>query len=135
MNGLRERFIMASRREETDSAMHQVLGALERLGYDKPAIFAIRLAIEEAMTNALRHGNREDPALRITMTCDIGPSEAVIDIEDEGEGYDPASVPDPTANENLDIPSGRGLMLMRSFMAEVKIHPPGNRVTLRYRLH
>ncbi len=124
---------MASRREDTDAAMHQVLASLESLGYDKPSVFAIRLALEEALTNAVRHGNREDPSLRVTMTCDITGDEALIEIEDEGEGYDPASVPDPTAHENLDIPSGRGLMLMRSFMAEVVVHPPGNRVSLRYR--
>jgi serine/threonine-protein kinase RsbW len=57
----------------------------------------------------------------------------VIDVEDEGEGFDPTAVPDPTASENLDIPSGRGLMLIRSFMADVTVHPPGNRITMRYR--
>ena len=92
----------------------------------------MRLALEEALTNAVQHGNKNDPERRVTVQCEIGDRETLIDVRDEGEGFDPRSVPDPTAAENIDIPSGRGLMLMRSFMAEVVIHPPGNRVTMRY---
>jgi serine/threonine-protein kinase RsbW len=88
--------------------------------------------MEEALNNAIRHGNKEDPSRTITMDCEIDHAQAMLDIRDQGEGFDPASVPDPTAEENLDIPAGRGLMLMRSFMADVSIHPPGNRVTMRY---
>lgn len=123
---------MASRREEVEAATQSVIAALERLGYDKASAFAVRLALEEALTNAVRHGNKEDPRRRVTLQCEIGEREALIDVEDEGEGFDPNAVPDPTAAENLDIPSGRGLMLMRSFMAEVTVHPPGNRVTMRF---
>jgi serine/threonine-protein kinase RsbW len=128
----RKRFVMPSRREALESAEREVLAALERLGYDHAAAFAIRLAMEEGLTNALQHGNAGDPSRSVTLECDIGPQQVVLEIEDEGEGFDPASIPDPTATENLDIPAGRGLMLMRSFMAEVTIHPPGNRVTMRY---
>ena len=110
----------------------KVLAALEHAGYDKSSAFAVRLAFEEALTNAVHHGNRDDPSRTITVQCRIGERETVIDVHDEGEGFDPRTVPDPTATENLEIPSGRGLMLMRSFMSEVTIHPPGNRVTMRY---
>ncbi len=128
----RERFVLASRREEVETAAGAVLAALERLGYDKASAFAVRLALEEALNNAVRHGNRDDPSRHVTLQCDISESQAILEVQDEGEGFDPQSVPDPTATENLDIPSGRGLMLMRSFMADVTIHPPGNRVTMRY---
>ena len=124
---------MASRREDLDVATSAVIAALDQRGYDKASTFAVRLALEEALTNAVRHGNKEDPSRKVTLQFDIGDAEAIIEVQDEGEGFDPAAVPDPTAAENLDIPSGRGLMLMRSFMADVTIHPPGNRVTLRFR--
>ena len=55
-----------------------------------------------------------------------------LEIEDQGEGFDPESVPDPTEQENVEIPSGRGLKLMRAFMTDVKIFPPGNRVEMKY---
>lgn len=132
MPAFRERFVLASRREDIEAAAQAVLSALERQGYDRASAFAVRLALEEALTNAVRHGNKEDPARRVTVQCEISEREAVIDVQDEGEGFDPQSIPDPTAAENLDIPAGRGLMLMRSFMADVTIHPPGNRVTMRY---
>ena len=55
----------------------------------------------------------------------------VIDVQDEGLGFDPRSVPDPTRPENLDIPAGRGIMLMRHYMSEVEFTVPGNRVRMR----
>ena len=128
----RERFVIPTRRDAIEAAQHSVLAALQRLGYDSAGAFAVRLAMEEALNNAMQHGNKNDPSRTITMLCEIDDAQAVLDILDQGEGFDPASVPDPTATENLDIPAGRGLMLMRSFMAEVRIHPPGNRVTMRF---
>jgi len=132
MPAFRERLVLASRREDIDSAAQRVLGAMERLGYDKASAFAVRLALEEALVNAVHHGNRNDPRRSVTVNCDISDRQALFEVQDQGEGFDPRSVPDPTAAENLDIPSGRGLMLMRSFMAEVTIHPPGNRVSMRF---
>jgi serine/threonine-protein kinase RsbW len=128
----RERFDIPSSRDELDAAIAKIVAALEQLGYDQANAFAIRLALEEALTNAMRHGNKSDPNRIVKLACDISERDVVLDVEDQGEGFDPHSVPDPTAAENVDIPSGRGLMLMRSFMAEVQVHPPGNRVTMRY---
>lgn len=128
----RERFVMPSRREEIDAAMDAVIAALNRFGYEQASAFAIRLALEEALTNAVRHGNKNDPKRTVTLQCDISERETTLDVQDQGEGFDPQAVPDPTATENLDIPSGRGLMLMKSFMADVHVHPPGNRVTMRF---
>jgi serine/threonine-protein kinase RsbW len=128
----RKRFVLPGRREALESAEQEVLAALQQHGYDHAAVFAIRLALEEALSNALRHGNVGNPARSIVLEFEIDAQQVILHIQDEGEGFDPSSVPDPTAAENLDIPAGRGLMLMRSFMAEVIIHPPGNRVTMRY---
>jgi serine/threonine-protein kinase RsbW len=62
----------------------------------------------------------------------VDSSEINVAVEDMGPGFDPDAVPDPTADENLMIASGRGLTLMRAFMTEVEIVPPGNRIVMRY---
>jgi serine/threonine-protein kinase RsbW len=126
------RFILNNRREDIESAERSLLQALESREYDRASLFAIRLALEEALTNAFKHGNKNDPGKIVRMDCRVDPHVIIIDIEDEGEGFDPDSVPDPTEQENVEIPSGRGLTLMRAFMTEVQIHPPGNRVRMRY---
>ena len=64
---------------------------------------------------------------------EIGPRQLIVEVRDLGMGFDPASVPDPTRPENVDIPSGRGIVLMRAFMTEVHFVAPGNRVRLTYR--
>ena len=80
--------------------------------------------------NAFKHGNKNDPDKVVTLECRIDGSTIELHVEDEGAGFDPDSVPDPTELENLEIPSGRGIVLMRSFMSEVSFEPPGNRVRL-----
>lgn len=126
------KFVLNYRREEIEMAEQSLLQAVEQRQYDRTSIFAIRLALEEALNNAFKHGNKGDPRKTVRMECRVEPDVVVIDIEDQGEGFDPDSVPDPTEQENVEIPSGRGLTLMRAFMTEVMIHPPGNRVLMKY---
>jgi serine/threonine-protein kinase RsbW len=126
------RFVLSNRREEIELAEQSLLQAIEMRQYDKASIFAIRLALEEALNNAFKHGNKNDPKKTVRMECRVESNIVLIDIEDQGEGFDPDSVPDPTEQENVEIPSGRGLTLMRAFMTEVMIHPPGNRVLMKY---
>jgi serine phosphatase RsbU (regulator of sigma subunit)/anti-sigma regulatory factor (Ser/Thr protein kinase) len=108
-----------------------ILSRLEALNYGERALFAVRLALEEAVINAIKHGNRMDKAKRVTVTFSADREECVVAVEDEGQGFDPASVPDPTTDENLELPHGRGLVLMRAYMDEVKFNAKGNRVTMR----
>jgi serine/threonine-protein kinase RsbW len=126
-----ERFIVSGS-DEARSAQESVLDAIEQSRYDETSRFAIRLAFEEALTNAFKHGNKFDPRKMVTIECRVDDRQVVIDIADEGEGFDPDSVPDPTEEENLEIPSGRGIVLMRAFMTNVRFEPPGNRVRLTY---
>lgn len=107
--------------------------ALDAHGYDDGAKFAIRLAIEEAVVNAFRHGNRGDPSKVVRFRSSIDGEGADFEVEDEGPGFDPAAIPDPTADDNLEIPSGRGVMLIRAYMTEVEYLPPGNRLRMRFR--
>jgi serine/threonine-protein kinase RsbW len=94
----------------------------------------LRLALEEAVVNGLRHGNGGDPAKRVLVRYRVLPEAVVIDVEDEGPGFDPTAVPDPTLPENLGKPSGRGLLLMRHCTNWLWYQGCGNRVTLcKYR--
>jgi len=69
----------------------------------------------------------------VTVWCAIDPTGIELEVTDEGEGFDPGSVPDPTAEENIEIPSGRGIMLMRAYMTSVEYVAPGNRLRIVYR--
>lgn len=126
-------FSLPGRRDVFAEVERRILEEIERRDYPPTAAFAIRLALEEAVSNAIAHGNAEDPKKFVEVRIDVSPDQVVIEVQDEGEGFDPTTVPDPTADENIDIPSGRGLMLIRSFMTSVEIPPPGNRIRMTYR--
>ncbi len=101
-----------------------------RCGFDANAIFGIELAVREAVSNAVLHGNREDETKPVEISfTDSGASLTII-IRDHGAGFDPDEVPDPTREENLLNPSGRGLLFIRTFMDEVAWtrHPGGGMV-------
>lgn len=102
-------------------------------GYSEASCFAVRLALEEAVVNAFRHGHRHlDAGVPVRVDYAISPQTIEITIEDAGPGFDPADVPDPTAPENITKTSGRGLLLIRSYMSEVRHNAKGNRIEMRY---
>jgi CheY-like chemotaxis protein len=115
----------------------------------------IAVALREALVNAIYHGNlelsselleqneigfadlatrrRHEPAFaarRVRVTARETRAEATYVIRDEGRGFDPSTLPDPTLSENLDRPTGRGLFLIRTFMDEVRHNASGNEITL-----
>ena len=93
-------------------------------------IFAIKLAVEEALVNAIKHGNQMDRGKKVHVTYHVHADRFEVLITDEGPGFDPEDVPDPTAPENLERPCGRGLLLMRSYMTEVAYHDRGRAVRM-----
>jgi serine/threonine-protein kinase RsbW len=93
-------------------------------------LFSIKLALEEALVNAIKHGNQYDRAKSVEISYQIQPDRFEIHITDQGTGFDPEDVPDPTAVENLERPCGRGLMLMRHYMSEVHFNERGNSVRM-----
>ena len=98
--------------------------------YDEDTIFALRLSLEEALSNAIRHGNKGDKNKKVCLRYQISAELIDIYVEDEGEGFDPLCIPDPTARENLENPNGRGIMLMRAYMNQVEYNRRGNAVHL-----
>jgi serine/threonine-protein kinase RsbW len=93
-------------------------------------LFGIRLALEEALVNAIKHGNGMDRSKKVHVLYALHADRFEIHVTDEGSGFDPSDVPDPTAVENLERPCGRGLMLMRHYMTEVVFNDRGNSVRM-----
>jgi serine/threonine-protein kinase RsbW len=93
-------------------------------------LFGIKLALEEAIVNAMKHGNQMDRSKTVRIAYRIDADRFEIVITDEGPGFDPEDVPDPTAFENLERPCGRGLLLMRHYMTDVRHNARGNSVTM-----
>ncbi len=108
----------------------RIMQALEQSGYDEDTIFAIKLAFEEAVTNAVKHGNCNDRSKQVQLKYYVDPQRVIFMVRDEGCGFSPDKVPDPTTDENLERPSGRGLMLMQSYMTKVHFSATGNEVWL-----
>ena len=94
-------------------------------------IFAIRLALEEAVTNAHRHGHGGDPDRPISISVSRQDHDLILEVADTGAGFDPAKVPDPRSPEGLQRSSGRGLLLIRAFMHHVEHLDGGCRIRMR----
>lgn len=122
--------VLATNLVEIRTVERDVLRRLRELDYDDDHLFAVRLAFEEALINAMKHGNRFDPARSVRVWYRILPERVEIRVADEGAGFDPGAVPDPTADENLEKPCGRGIMLMRCYMDKVEFSPRGNEVLM-----
>lgn len=96
-----------------------VLNELERRAWSPKDLFAVQLALDEAIANAVEHGNRRDAAKKVDAFAEISVGRVLLSVRDEGEGFDESATPNPTLAENLEIPTGRGLLLIRSFMTNV----------------
>ena len=118
---------------------HQVLAdllaKLQSEGWNTRDIFGIRLALEEAVVNAIKHGNCLDCNKQVHLVCRSTADKIWIKVSDQGQGFDPEAVPDCTDDEHIDAPNGRGIMLMRSFMSRVEYNQKGNVVELEKLRH
>ena len=119
-----------SRLAEVAKVQAAVIEAAREQGYSKEVIFAVQLSLDEAVTNAIRHGNKLDESKSVTVDYTITPEKITVTICDEGDGFDPCNIPDPTLDENLTCPSGRGVMLIQAYMTSVSYNDKGNCLTL-----
>jgi len=126
--GWREEIIHATR--EIKPLCDEVASRLTAAAYSGRDIFAVRLALEEAVVNAIKHGHREDPGKTVHVSYQVTSEQILINVEDEGPGFDPRQIADPLSPENFDRSTGRGLLLMRHYMTWVKFNERGNRVSL-----
>ena len=118
---------LPSRIDAVDEAAVSIAGILSRSGVAEDVAFGVDMAVREAVTNAVMHGNREDAAKFVRVTAKNSPDCLEISVDDEGAGFNPAKIPDPTAAENILKSSGRGIFFMRNFMDAVEwiIRPEG----------
>ena len=98
-------------------------------GFDDDESLNVGLAVREAVINAIVHGNREDPELKVNVTISAASDGLTARVWDQGEGFDPGAAPNPTEGDNLLKSSGRGLLLMRAFVDEVEFRRRKSRGT------
>lgn len=116
------------------SLMHSVLGYLtkrvEKVGIVDAESSNLFVALDEAFVNAIKHGNKFDANKIVKISAEVSPVEARFTIEDEGDGFNVAEIPDPTKPENLFKTSGRGVLFIHNIMDEVTYNERGNRLTM-----
>jgi serine/threonine-protein kinase RsbW len=106
------------------------------LGLDEEKINGLLLSVTEATTNAIKHGNKNDINKMVNIDVDVVGDYLLISVKDQGAGFNPAAIPDPTHPENLLKDSGRGVYLMRVYMDEVdfKVTPQGTETILKLKI-
>lgn len=128
---------IGSRYDHIDLIQIVVDDALSRLGLDDDARHWVGIAIREAVANAIKHGNKQDPDKEVDVELAVAGDEAVIRVHDRGAGFEPAEVADPLTAENRLRPNGRGIFYMKSFMDDIQYLPRpegGTMVVMRKRL-
>lgn len=106
----------------------QIMAAVERHHFTENATFAIKLALDEAMINAIKHGNKLCPDKRVTIEATVSDELADIVIYDQGDGFLRDEVPDPTLDENLEKAGGRGILLIEAYMTSAQWSDHGRRL-------
>jgi serine/threonine-protein kinase RsbW len=114
---------LPSRIDSIAEAAAAAADVAQRVGLGEEGAFGLDMAVREAVTNAVLHGNRQDESKQVGLVFAQEGHELVVTVTDEGTGFDPASVADPTAAENLLKTSGRGILFMRTFMDTVEWEP------------
>ncbi len=96
----------------------------------KTARFNLRVALSEALANAMLYGNKMDPSKTVRVTAQASLDSVSVNVVDEGAGYDPSAVPDPTRPERISLPNGRGLFLINRLVDEVTFNERGNAICM-----
>jgi serine/threonine-protein kinase RsbW len=126
------RLVLPSQIEGVSDAAAAVTDFVKNCGLNEDVAFGIDMAVREAITNAVVHGNQEDESKSVEIVFNCAGNTLAVEVSDQGTGFDPASVPDPTDPANLMKTSGRGIFLMRSFMDQVEWRPrPEGGTTVR----
>ena len=119
-----------SRTQAAEQIIDALLAQLEAEKWHSSEVFGVHMAVEEALVNAIKHGNKEDPSKSVSVLVQTSPRQLRVEIVDEGAGFNPEQVPDPTSPELLNKPHGRGLMLMHSYMTHVQYNGRGNELVM-----
>ena len=113
-----------------DEVQHVAEDVARRLGLDEETVHWTCMAVRESVINAITHGNRNNPRKSVFVDFSVTPTaearDLVVSVRDEGSGFDPDTLGDPLAPENVLKTSGRGIFLIRQFMDDVSIRRTGN---------
>jgi serine/threonine-protein kinase RsbW len=111
----------------------KIMDAIESFEYPQDDIFAMKLSLEEGLINAIKHGNKLNPDKRVKIEADISNQQVEIMIEDQGPGFSKKDVPDPTLEENLEKCSGRGILLIETYMTQAEWTKGGRRLRMIFK--
>ena len=128
--------VIPSTLDALNSVEERVMDVLKNLPCAPQEVLSVALSLREALANAILHGNRNDPTKRVVVACFCECDKnggLLLVVRDEGQGFDPNEVPDPTGAEAVHEWHGRGIYLMRHFMDEVRYENGGTEVLLRKR--
>jgi serine/threonine-protein kinase RsbW len=103
-----------------------ILEKVRTLPFDKEAIFNIKLSLEEALVNAIKHGNKLNPKLLVKVDIETDAKKLIIKVKDEGKGFNFQDIPDPTVDKNILRTSGRGVYLIKKLMDKVDFFDGGS---------
>jgi serine/threonine-protein kinase RsbW len=123
-------FTIPSVIERMHDVLNELTEKLEARGLVQPHSHLF-VALDEAIANAIKHGNKSDPTKNVHITAEIDDDEVTFVITDEGEGFDLANLPDPTDSQYLMRPCGRGVMLIYHLMDDVEYNERGNQVKMK----
>ena len=121
---------LPNRLEHVNVFIKEALAQLGALSLPQEEIFNLKLSLEEALTNAMRHGNRLDPDLFVDVSVELEGDRLIMKVKDEGKGFDFSKVPDPTHHDNKEKPNGRGVFLIKQLMSEVTFFDNGSGIKM-----
>ena len=130
VQGISESIKMPSDIKKIRKVIARIVDLLVERNVDKSHMFDIRLSVEEAIINAIEHGNKKDKNLIVDISFAIDDEKIELAVEDQGRGFDHTKMPDPTTNGNVLRAHGRGVYLIHKLMDRVQYNDRGNRIKL-----
>lgn len=127
-----DQFEFPSELARKSGVIERLLGHLRSRGLfcDSEDEIQARLCLDEALINAIRHGNKLDPNKKVSVTLYLDDVQWGLRVEDEGSGFDPGELPDPDDPESLLLEHGRGVLILMNFMDELCYYDQGNRLLM-----